>query len=101
MTIESILGVPPEALMELIFGMGMVGYIWVLLLMVALSIPPILVLISKRSHGVMKFFWFVLTSVFSWLGYVAFLLFTKPAPQAAVAAPDGQGADRSGEPGAQ
>lgn len=78
MTVESLLGVSPDVLLELMFGMGMVGYIWILLLSVALSIPPILILISKRSQGFAKFAWFVLASVFSWLGYIAFLLFTKP-----------------------
>jgi hypothetical protein len=78
MTVESLLGVSPDVLLELMFGMGMVGYIWMLLLSVALSIPPILVLISKRSQGFAKFAWFMLASVFSWLGYIAFLLFTKP-----------------------
>ena len=78
MTVESVLGVSPDVLLELMFGMGMVGYIWMLLLSVALSIPPVLVLISKRSQGFAKFGWFMLASLFSWLGYIAFLLFTKP-----------------------
>jgi hypothetical protein len=61
MSFESVMGVSPDVMLELMFGMGMVGIIWMLLLSVALSIPPILVLISKRSQG-----------------YVAFLIFTKP-----------------------
>jgi hypothetical protein len=78
MSFESVMGVSPDVMLELMFGMGMVGIIWMLLLSVALSIPPILVLISKRSQGWAKFAWFMLASVFSWLGYVAFLIFTKP-----------------------
>ena len=67
-----------------------------LLLSVALSIPPILVLISKRSQGWAKFAWFMLASVFSWLGYIAFLIFTKPV---GVKAPGGAASGDTSTPG--
>lgn len=38
------------------------------------SLPPFLVLFSKRTSGTPKLFWFVLTGIFSWLAYIPFLL---------------------------
>lgn len=49
-----------------------------LALLVVLSLPPLFVLMSKRVAGGRKFLWFVLTSIFSWLAYVPFVLMTKP-----------------------
>lgn len=37
------------------------------------SLPPFLVLYSKRVRGSQKFLWFLLTSIFSWLAYLPFL----------------------------
>jgi hypothetical protein len=59
---------------------------WLLVATVALSLPPVLVLFSKRVAGGTKVLWFVLTSTFSWIAYVPFLYITrkpkdrKPAP---------------------
>ena len=96
MNFESMLGISPEAMLDLMLGMGMVGIIWMLLVTLALSVPPILVLISIRSRGSAKFGWFVVTSLFSWLGYVAFLIFTKPAPRSSGDDVAGSGYKRSG-----
>ena len=38
------------------------------------SLPPFLVLFSKRTSGRAKLFWFVLTGTFSWLAYIPYLL---------------------------
>lgn len=46
-------------------------------LLIVLSLPPLFVLMSKRVSGGRKVLWFVLTSVFSWLAYVPFVLMTK------------------------
>lgn len=96
MSFESMLGISPEAMLDLMLGMGLVGIIWMLLVTLALSVPPILVLISKRSRGGAKFGWFVVTSLFSWLGYVAFLIFTKPASRSVGDEVAGSGYKRSG-----
>ena len=93
---ESALGMSPEAMVELMLGMGTVGIVWMLLVTLALSVPPILVLISKRSRGGAKFFWFIVTSLFSWLGYVVFLIFTKPVPRLSEDDVAGSGYKRSG-----
>jgi len=50
-------------------------------LMIVLSLPPLLVIYSKRVHGGRKFLWFVLTSLFSWLAYVPFLMSTRAKPE--------------------
>lgn len=41
------------------------------------SLPPLLVLYSKRVRGGRKWFWVILTSLFSWLAYVPFLFMTQ------------------------
>lgn len=38
------------------------------------SLPPFLVLGSKRVSGGAKVLWFLLTGTFSWLAYIPFLL---------------------------
>ena len=38
------------------------------------SLPPFLVLFSKRTSGMTKLLWFVLTGTFSWLAYIPFLV---------------------------
>jgi hypothetical protein len=48
--------------------------VWDIVVLTVLSLPPLFVLFSKRVEGSSKVWWFVLTSVFSWLAYVPFLL---------------------------
>ena len=44
------------------------------------SLPPFLVLFSKRVSGGAKVLWFLLTGTFSWLAYIPFLLlFRNPS----------------------
>lgn len=62
---------------ELMTQLASLGWMEIALLIV-LSLPPLFVLTSKRVAGGRKVFWFVMTSVFSWLAYVAFVLMTKP-----------------------
>jgi len=40
-------------------------------------ICPLLVLFSSRSHGGAKFGWFIITLLFSWLGFAIFLIATQ------------------------
>ena len=65
---------------ELMRQLASIGWMEITLLIV-LSLPPLFVLMSKRVSGRRKLLWFVLTSVFSWLAYVPFVLMTK-APAA-------------------
>jgi hypothetical protein len=51
--------------------------VWSLIAMIVLSLPPVFVLFSKRASGGMKLLWFILTSIFSWLAYVPFLMLTR------------------------
>lgn len=46
-------------------------------LFVLLVLPVILVLVSSRANESAKYFWFVTTLFFSWLGYAMFLLRTE------------------------
>lgn len=62
---------------ELMRQLAALGWMEIALL-VALSLPPLFVLMSKRVAGSRKFWWFVLTSVFSWLAYLPFVVMTKP-----------------------
>lgn len=41
--------------------------------LVVLSLPPVFILFSRQVTGRAKFWWFILTSIFSWLAYAAFL----------------------------
>lgn len=67
---------------ELMMQIASIGWMEITLLIV-LSLPPLFVLASKRVHGGRKILWFVLTSVFSWLAYVPFVLMTKAPDQPA------------------
>jgi hypothetical protein len=40
-------------------------------------ICPLFVLFSSRSHGGAKFGWFIITLLFSWLGFAIFLIVTQ------------------------
>jgi len=48
-----------------------------LALFVLVVLPVILVLTSKRASGGVKFGWFVAAVLFSWLGYIGFMIATK------------------------
>ncbi len=63
--------------------------VWSLIVMIVLSLPPVFVLFSKRATGGTKVLWFILTSIFSWLAYVAFLYITRKS---------GSGASQAGKP---
>lgn len=63
----------PDMLMTQIASLDVTD--WSFLIM--LSLPPLFVIWSKRVHGSRKVFWFVLTSLFSWLAYVAFIIATR------------------------
>jgi|TARA_R110001583_G_C5359137_1_gene381372 uncharacterized membrane protein len=62
-------------------GMGGVS-IWQLLIIIMLLIPIIHVLVSNRSHGGAKFGWFLAVFIFSWLGYIVFLIVTQSTKDA-------------------
>jgi hypothetical protein len=40
-------------------------------------LPLLFVLFSSRSHGGATFGWFIITLLFSWLGFAIFLIFTQ------------------------
>lgn len=63
-----------DELMTLLASLGAMD----IALLVVLSLPPLFVLMSKRVAGGRKVLWFVLTSIFSWLAYVPFVVMTKP-----------------------
>jgi len=48
--------------------------VWHIIVLIVLSLPPLFVLFSKRVSGRSRFWWFMLTSLFSWLAYIPFLL---------------------------
>ena len=50
-----------------------------LLALLVLSLPPLFVLLSRRTRGRRKLWWVLLTSLFSWLAYVPYLLMTRKA----------------------
>ena len=75
---ESALTMSPDEMRARILNMGTAGVVWMIIFTIILSLPPVLVLLSKRSSGGAKFGWFMLTSLFSWLAYVLFLVFTRP-----------------------
>lgn len=60
----------PEMLMTQFASLS--AFDWIFL--IVLSLPPLFILGSKRVHGGKKLFWFVLTSLLSWLAYVAFII---------------------------
>lgn len=63
----------PDMLMTQVTSMGLLEWIF----LIVLSLPPLFVIWSKRVSGGRKVFWFVLTSLFSWLAYVPFIIVTK------------------------
>lgn len=63
--------------------------VWSMIALIVLSVPPVFVLFSKRVSGGTKVLWFILTSIFSWLAYVAFLYITRKT---------GSGASQAGKP---
>lgn len=64
---------PNDMLMAQLAAMGWLD--WTVL--IVLSLPPLFIIWSKRVHGGRKWLWFVLTSLFSWLAYVPFLVMTR------------------------
>ena len=72
-----------NALMEILrtaeVGVGslIVIILLVLIVTIVLCLPMVFVLRSKRVSGGTKVLWFILTSIFSWLAYPAFLALTR------------------------
>ena len=58
-------------------GSLIVIIVLVLIVTIVLCLPPVFVLFSKRVSGATKVLWFILTSIFSWLAYAAFLVLTR------------------------
>ena len=73
--INALLGILRSA--ELGGGSLIVIIILSLIVTIVLSLPPVFVLFSKRVSGGTKVMWFILTSIFSWLAYPAFLASTR------------------------
>jgi apolipoprotein N-acyltransferase len=63
----------PEMLMAQASSMGLLEWLF----LIVLSVPPLFVIWSKRVKGGRKVFWFVMTSLFSWLAYIAFVIVTR------------------------
>lgn len=63
----------PDMLMTQVASLG--PFDWIFL--IVLSLPPLFVIWSKRVHGGKKVLWVVLTGLFSWLAYVAFIIATR------------------------
>lgn len=64
-----------DMLLAQMAGMGLLE--WAVLIF--LSVPPLFIIFSKRVTGRRKMLWFILTSLFSWLAYVPFLIMTRKA----------------------
>lgn len=62
-----------DELLRQIASMGALDWAF----LIFLSVPPLFIIWSKRVHGGKKVLWFVLTSLFSWLAYVVFLVVTR------------------------
>lgn len=62
---------------ELGVGTLIVIIVLVLIVTIVLCLPMVFVLRSRRVSGGTKVMWFVLTSIFSWLAYPAFLALTR------------------------
>jgi hypothetical protein len=60
-------GAIPAVLALIFFAIIVCGWI----------ICPVLVLFSSRSHGGATFGWFIITFIFSWLGFAIFLIVTQ------------------------
>ena len=65
-----------ELLMAELSKISAGAWVW----MVVLSVPPFLVFFSKRVNGGAKWFWVIMTGIFSWLAYAVFL-YKVPKPQ--------------------
>jgi len=63
----------PDMLMTQVSSMGLGEWLF----LIVLSLPPLFVIWSKRVHGGKKVLWVVLTGLFSWLAYVAFVIATR------------------------
>jgi len=83
MDFQAVLNMSPDELAAWLMGAGATMLIWFLAVSVVVSLLNIFVLFSKRTHGGAKFGWFIITSLFSWLGYAVFLIMTQPPKQAA------------------
>lgn len=70
----------PDMLMAQVAAMGLLDWIFLLVL----SLPPLFVIWSKRVRGGRKVFWFVMTSLFSWLAYVPFVIVTRDKKDSSV-----------------
>jgi hypothetical protein len=70
----------PDSLMVQVASMGLLEWVF----LIVLSVPPLFVIWSKRVSGGKKVFWFVLTSLFSWLAYVAFVIATRDKKDSSV-----------------
>ena len=57
-------------------GIGGFGITGVLILLLWV-LPIIHVIISDRSRGPARFLWFVAVLIFSWVGYIVYLLATR------------------------
>jgi len=55
----------------------MLAVLTALSLFVILILPVILVLVSHRSNETVIFGWFVATLLFSWVGYLVFMIRTE------------------------
>lgn len=53
----------------------------VVILLIVLSLPPVFILFSRRVKGGNKLLWFILTSAFSWLAYVVYLIVVPKEPR--------------------
>ena len=62
-------------------GLGGIS-IWQLLIILLILLPIIHVLVSSRSHGGAKFGWFLAVFLFSYLGYIVFLIVTQSTKDA-------------------
>lgn len=66
----------PEAVTLIVIGI-IVGSFYIL--------PLLFVLFSSRSHGGATFGWFIVTLLFSWLGFAIFLIVTQKPQRGAAA----------------
>ncbi len=73
----------PDTLMAQALSMGLLDWVF----LIVLSLPPLFVIWSKRVRGGRKVFWFVMTSLFSWLAYVLFILMTRKQDSSSSSSP--------------
>jgi len=60
---------------------GPMQILLLIIIFVLTVLPVLLVIKSRRSSGGEKWVWIVVTVIFSWIGFLAFILFTKKAEQ--------------------